>query len=199
MNHIAINARLGDGMVHFRGKNACFSMQSKNLDWLTVKRDICLKEGFNPQHIVIKKSGYTGELSIYTFTTLVNEKITEVYKAEMPDILSNLTKEDLCFWYLDDGSYQKNRYIMHLYCNQLNEDESEVLISRIYQLYGIYPTKRYDRKKDDRSFIYLYFPRELTEIFRKDVEKILVKYKVKSLFYKIGEARPLRFKSIKED
>jgi len=29
MNHIAINARLGDGMIHFRGKNASFSMQSK--------------------------------------------------------------------------------------------------------------------------------------------------------------------------
>ena len=199
MNHIAINARLGDGMLHCRFKNAYLSMQSKNLDWLTVKRDICLKDGLNPQHIVMKKSGYTGELSIYTFMTLVHEKITEVYKAEMPDILSNLTKEDLCFWYLDDGSYHKNRYTMHLYCNQLNEDESEVLISRIHQLYEIYPTKRYDRKKDGRSFIYLYFPRELTEIFRKDVEKILVKYKVKSLFYKIGKPRPLRVKSIKEE
>ena len=86
MNHIAINARLGDGMLHCRFKNAYLSMQSKNLDWLTVKRDICLKDGLNPQHIVMKKSGYTGELSIYTFMTLVHEKITEVYKAKMPDI-----------------------------------------------------------------------------------------------------------------
>ena len=159
MNFIAINARLGDGMLHFFGKNAGLSMQSKNLDWITVKRDICLKEGLNPQHIVMKKSGYTEKLSIYTFATLVHEKITEVYHAKMTDILNNLTKKDLCFWYLDDGSYHKNRYTMHLYCNQLNESETEILISRIKYLYGIKPAKRYDRKKDKRSFIYLYFPR----------------------------------------
>lgn len=164
-----------------------------------MKRDICLKDGFNPQHIKISKSGYTGKSNIYSFTTLVNEKITEVYKSEMSKIISIIDKKDLVFWYLDDGSYHKHRHTMHLYCNQLSEEEADLLISRIHEIYGIYPTKRYDRKKDGRRFIYLYFPRTLTEKFRIDVEQILLKYKVKSLLYKIDKPHPLRFGRLKEE
>lgn len=192
MNFIAKNARLGDGILLFRGKNACLSMQSINLDWLTVKRDICLLDGFQPGHITLKKSGYTGRSNIYSFDTKVHPAITTVYNVPFSDILTTLTVQDLIFWYLDDGSYHVRRHTMHLYCNSLDNAQAETLIDRISALYGIAPTLRLDKKPSGRAFPYLYFPRQLVEVFRLDVEVLLHKYKVKSLFYKIGEPQPLR-------
>ena len=198
MEPIAINARLGDGLLHFRGKNACLSMQSTMLDWLTVKRDMCLLKGFDPSHITMQTSGFTGRRDIYTFSTKVAPEITEVYNTPLEDILTGLTKTDLIMWYLDDGSYHIRRHTMHLYCNLLTEVQVNILIKRIVALYGITPRRREDRKKDGHSYPYLYFPRALVEVFRLDVEQFLLHYKIKSLFYKIGEAHPLRFPKRKE-
>jgi len=198
MECIAINARLGDGLLHYRGKNASLSMQSTLLDWLTVKRDICLLKGFDPSHITMQTSGFTGRRDIYAFSTKVAPAITEVYKTPLEDILAGLTKTDLIMWYLDDGSYHINRHTMHLYCNALTDEQVNILSARIVTLYGITPRRREDRKKDGRSYPYLYFPRALVEVFRLDVERFLLRYKIKSLFYKIGEAHPLRFPKIKE-
>jgi len=87
MESIAINALLGDGMLLNCGKNAYISMQSTLLDWITVKRDMCLLKGFDPSHIVLKASGFTGRRDIYTFSTKVAPEITEVYDALLEDIL----------------------------------------------------------------------------------------------------------------
>jgi len=198
MESIAINARLGDGMLHFRGKNACLEIQSALLDWITVKRDICLLKGLDPSHIQFKSSGYTGRKDIYYFSTKVSPIITEVYNASLDSILEGLTKEDLIMWYLDDGSYHIRHHTMHLYCNALTDAQTDLLIKRVTDIYGIAPRKCTDRKKDGRCFPYLYFPRSLVEVFRLDVERFLTRYKIKSLFYKIGEAHPLRFRKIKE-
>jgi hypothetical protein len=196
MNQIAINARLGDGLLLFRGKNAALDMQSVFLDWITVKRDICLINGFDPSHIMIRKSGYTGKNNIYAFSTKVSPEITEVYNTELETIISGLSKTDLIMWYLDDGSYHIHRHTMHLYCNDLTDEQVNLLINRIRELYGIAPKRRNDKKADGRCFPYLYFPRVLVEDFRLDVEIFLKKYKIKSLFYKIGEPQPLRFKKV---
>jgi len=113
--------------------------------------------------------------------------------------IAGLTKTDLIMWYLDDGSYHIKRHTMHLYCNTLTDTQVNILIERTASLYSIAPRKRTDRKRDGRSFPYLYFPRTLVEVFRLDVEQFLLRHKTKSLFYKIGEAHPLRFPKIKKE
>jgi hypothetical protein len=195
---IAINARLGDGILLPRGKNVALEMQSVLLDWITVKRDMCLLKGFSPSHITMRTSGFTGRRDIYSFSTKVAPEITEVYNLPLEDILANLTKENLVMWYLDDGSYHVRRHTMHLYCNMLTDEQVNLLIAQFSALYGIAPRRREDRKKDGRRFPYLYFPRELVEAFRLDVKRFLLHHKIKSLFYKIGEAHPLRFTKVKE-
>jgi hypothetical protein len=197
MEIIAINARLGDGILLSRGKNVALEMQSKLLDWITVKRDMCLLKGFSPSHIKMCTSGFTGRQDVYSFSTRVAPEITEVYNSSLESILTQLSKLDLIMWYLDDGSYHIKRHTMHLYCNMLTDAQIDLLLKRIESLYGIVPRKRQDKKKDGRNFPYLYFPRALVEVFRLDVEQFLLHHKLKSLFYKIGEARPLRFGKMK--
>ena len=154
MNIIGVNAKIGDGCLHLptpESTNARIHFNSKNLEWLTYKRDLAIKEGFSVSLIKAAYSGYSDKTNLYKFTVKTDERLTYVYNHSRSEVLESLTKTDLILWYLDDGSWHKVRSTMHLYCNMLNEDEMDVLINRIGGLYGIRPTKRIDRKKRRKS------------------------------------------------
>jgi hypothetical protein len=190
MNVIGVNAKLGDGSLHMPTKestNARIHFNSKNLEWLTYKRDLAIKEGFNVSLIKDAYSGYSDKMNLYKFTVNTDERLTYVYKHSRYEVIESLTKTDLIMWYLDDGSWHKVRHTMHLYCNMLTEDEVEVLINRIEWLYGIRPKNRVDRKKDGRAYPYLYFPRKLVEAFKPDVREFLETNRIDSMLYKVGE------------
>ena len=190
MNIIGVNAKIGDGCLHLptpESTNARIHFNSKNLEWLTYKRDLAIKEGFSVSLIKAAYSGYSDKTNLYKFTVKTDERLTYVYNHSRSEVLESLTKTDLILWYLDDGSWHKVRSTMHLYCNMLNEDEMDVLINRIGGLYGIRPTKRIDRKKDGRAYPYLYFPRKLVEVFQPDVKEFLLVNDIQSMLYKVGE------------
>lgn len=187
-SRIAKNARLGDGCVakQSTSKNAQLSFISTDLDVLKVKRQMCIEEGFYCRDFRTQTSGYGGTKTIYNFHTRIHENITKIYHAEIKDLINTLDKEDLFLWYMDDGSWHKNSFTMHLYSNMLDDDETNDLIKQIGDIYGILPRARKDRKKDGRSFNYLYFPRQLVKLFRPEFKEYVMSHELESMYYKFG-------------
>lgn len=185
-SRIAKNAALGDGCVRITHQNAHMSFMSTDLNILKFKKSMCDREGISSAEFGTQKSGYGGTKTIHNFRTRVNPLITDVAQATTTELIKSIDKEDLFLWYLDDGSWHKNQRLMHLYCNMLDDDELEVLIERIYQMYGIAPSPRKDRKKDGRSFNYLYFPRKLTVLVRPELKEWIQHNNLDSFLYKVG-------------
>jgi hypothetical protein len=185
-SRIAKNAKLGDGCVVRRGVNAHMKFISTDLQLLRFKRGMCDEEGITYGKIGTQKSGYGGKKTIYKFDSHVNTNITEVEKADLSELIADIDKTDLFLWYMDDGSWHIRRNTMHLYSNMLNENQTQQLISQVKSLYGIAPRIRTDRKKDGRSFYYLYFPRELVKIFRPEFKEFAVSNEISSMYYKFG-------------
>ena len=188
METIIKNAKLGDGSLYIPKSNinAYLSFTSKNLDWIKYKYNKCEEIELILNGLGKQKSGYTGRRDIHKFETRVDERLTKAYYTSMEEVISNLTKEDLVHWFLDDGSYHINKNTMHLYSNMLNEKQTELLIERITNLYNIDPRKRVDRKKDGRKYFYLYFRRKMVEVFKYEVYDFLKRNNIKSLVYKTG-------------
>lgn len=185
-SRIAKNARLGDGCVVHRSKNAYIGFMSTDLKLLHLKRDLCDLEGITYKKIGTQKSGYGGKKTIYNFFTPVSELITEVAEASLEDLIADIDKTDLFLWYMDDGSWHISRNTMHLYSNMLNESQTNLLISKIESLYGFSPRIRTDRKKDGRSFYYLYFTRDLVKAFRPEFKEFAISNELTSMYYKFG-------------
>src|SRR5690606_28745787 len=127
-----------------------------------------------------------GAKTIYNLSVYADEKATQVRDVDIEDIIPTLDKEDIFLWYMDDGSWHINRNTMHLYSNMLDGVQSQLLIDRINELYGIKPRLRIDRKQDGRQFYYLYFPRELVKLFRPEFKSYVMQYGLKSMYYKFG-------------
>ncbi|QVY62957.1 hypothetical protein [Cytobacillus gottheilii] len=185
-SRMAKNGKLGDGCIIKPYKNASMSFTSTDLNVINFKRKMCIEEGFTFGEIGTQKSGYGGTKTIYKFNTHVDERITQVADASYTDLIKTLDKEDLFLWYIDDGSWHKTRNTMHLYSNMLNDDETSELIAKIDEIYGIAPRARKDRKRDGRSFNYLYFPRDLVKLFRPEFKEYLIELKLESMYYKFG-------------
>ena len=189
MSLIAINAIIGDGCISRdkAGVNYRASFNGKNLEWVTFKWYLAVREGFKTSKLTYGTSGYTGRKDIATFSTKTDPLITMVARIGRKEILKTLTKMDLILWYIDDGSWHKRARTMHLYCNDLSESEVQILIQRIGDLYGVCPSIKWDRKKDGRQYPYLYFPRALTNKFWRDVRRFIKWNGLNSLTYKVGE------------
>lgn len=187
-SRIAKNARLGDGSLRVEpsSKNAHIAFVSTDKDVLTFKKSLCDKEGLSHSDFKTQKSGYGGTKTIYNFRVRTNEKLTEVYKLPIENLLNNLDREDIFLWLIDDGSWHKAQNLYHLYCNMLNDAETELLANQIKKLFGVKPRLRKDRKRDGRAFNYLYFPRQLTLIVRPKFKKYLEDNKLTSMMYKVG-------------
>lgn len=186
LSKIAVNARLGDGRLGDASKNANISFYSTDKSLLEHKERLLLAEGYGGIKWGTQLSGYGGTKTIYKMSTFVSDKATEVRDLPIEDILRSIDEEGLIMWYLDDGSWHIKRHTMHLYSNMLDANQTQILIERIEQLYGIAPRIRTDRKQDGRSFYYIYFPRELVVKFRPIVRQYLIDNALSTLYYKVG-------------
>lgn len=192
MSLIAKNAKLGDGCLyvqnadHAKNANSEAIFNGKNVQWVNFKRDLCIKEGYTVSSMSKTYSGYKKDYSLVGFRTRVHPTLTEFYKMPRIEVIKSLTKLDLILWYLDDGSWHKNKHFMHLYCNDLNNDEFKALGDKIESLYGIRPRERQDRKKDGRSYPYYYLQVALARKFKRDVGRFLKWLELESLYYKVG-------------
>lgn len=185
-SRIAKNGKLGDGCITKPAKNASMGFTSTDINIINLKRQMCKNEGYIIGETGTQKSGYGGTKTIYKFNTRVDERITQVADASLSDLIQTIDKEDLFLWYIDDGSWHKNRNTMHLYSNMLDDSETDELITRIGDIYGILPRPRKDRKRDGRSFNYLYFPRELVKRFRPEFKDYVMEYRIETMYYKFG-------------
>lgn len=187
-SRIAKNAKLGDGCVTISNKsrNAHLSFTSTDFEVLKMKMRMCEEEGLSCGKFGTQLSGYGGTKTIYKFSVRVDEKITEIFNADIFDLIKSIDKEDLFLWLIDDGSWHKRQRLFHLYCNMFDDEQTNALIESINELYGIKPAMRKDRKRDGREFNYLYFPRRLTMLVRPEFKKYLEQKHLSSMFYKVG-------------
>jgi len=165
---------------------ASINFYSTDKLYIDFKARMLEAEGYEVSRRGVQKSGYGGTKTIYNLSTLSDAKAKSVADADIEELLSSLTKEDLILWYLDDGSWHKVRNTMHLYSNMLDEQQTDILIGRIGDLYGISPRIRTDRKKDGRAFYYLYFPRELVRLAQPEVRQFISDNGIESMYYKVG-------------
>lgn len=185
-SRMAVNAKLGDGTMVRGVHKAAMSFISTDLQLLDYKKKECIKEGFSVSDYKTQKSGYGGTKTIYNFRVKAHENIRDVFDLTIEEVINSLDKEDLFLWYMDDGSWHKNRFFAHLYCNMLDDDQLIILMDKIEDLYGMRPRKRKDRKKDGRSYNYLYFQRDLVRKFRPEFKEFVTSIGVESMFYKFG-------------
>lgn len=183
IERMALNAKLGDGGI-YKNKNAyCMMFVSTSLDYLTYKRDQLIK--VRPAPIILGKSGYNGKKQIYKFSVRTIPEAVSAYAMSNIEAIKSMDKLDLILWMLDDGSVHKQHGTFHLYSNMLNREESEVLTKQIYKLYPVrMPSINTDRKKDGRSFLYIYMPRILAEVIQLDMEAFMNENMITSLLYK---------------
>lgn len=170
------------------GRIAYYVMSNSiHLDYVSHKKSILEKNGIYVRPIHTAKSGYKESSVIYTLETRCDEMLNLVGAMSIDEVLDKLTKEGLIYFYLDDGTYHQRKHFGHIYCNTFSESEVDHLI---YILYKFYPykrcAKRYDRKKDGRSYPYIYIPVSVMNAFKVDVEKFLIDSDLQSLMYKVG-------------
>ena len=103
------------------------------------------------------------------------------------DILHNLDKQGLVYYFLDDGTFHQKKHFGHLYCNTFSDEEVETLIDVFYKFYPQKRcSKRIDKKKDGRQYPYIYIPVVVMNEFREDIYNFLTENDIVSLKYKIG-------------
>ena len=186
--NLLLTAKVGDGHI-FTQKGwhdkHCARFMGTNLELISCKArllgrsDKIYKLRQNPKAY--------GSKPVYYFQTKCSEEATRIKSLSYSSAIKEMGREELVVWYLDDGSFHKNKRFMHLYSNCLSEQETILLINKFSDLYGTPPRLRIDKKKDGRSFFYIYLGTELTKRFSRDVEKFLKEHDVSSLNYKIGK------------
>lgn len=187
-SRIGKNARLGDGCMSKTSPsgNAFVTFMSTDKEVLEFKKKLCDNEELAHLKFGTQMSGYGGTKTIWNFRVRANEKLTVVHDLPIDELIKSLDEIDIYLWLIDDGSWHKNQNLFHLYCNMLDDRETNLLIDQIEKLFGIRPTMRKDRKRDGRSFNYLYFPRKLTLIVRPRFKAYLDENKLDSMMYKVG-------------
>ena len=179
-NQLLLSLKIGDGCYHTQtklseDKHYSLLLNSINLQYVLHKKNELEKLGIKTSKVHKGKSGYKKSSVIYSISTRLHPLLTQIGNMTNIEVINNLNKEGLIYYYLDDGSYHKTRHHMHLYCNTFNQEELECLINKIYEQYPIKPcTIHYDKKKDGRCYPYLYVPRKVVDVFKDDVYDFLI-------------------------
>ena len=193
IHFMAKNAILGDGsLFNDRVKLVALQYKSVSLEYVEYKKKLFLESGVEYKTIrdSDEYSGYKDDYSIKCLNIggIPREQLNLGVEYNIAEILKTLTEFDLFLWYLDDGSWHKTRNTMHLYCNSLTLEQTNILADRINELYGIRPKLRIDRKTDGREFNYLYYPRKLVNILHPIYKEFIENAELECMIYKVGGA-----------
>lgn len=184
-NPILISGCIGDGHLIHDSKEFRMSFSSIKLDYITYKRDLLMTKFYVSKLWTKKGSGFKKENITYEFATGSSKEITRLAKMTKTEIINLITKEVLVLYFLDDGTFRRNKNQIHLYCNSFSEQEASELADKIFELYPIKKCSiKFDRKKDGRCYPYLYMPVATTKEFIKDVERFLKTNKIYDMYYK---------------
>lgn len=184
---LLLSGKLGDGGIVTQVKNAYITFNTINRDYLEYKYEVLARGGFNMSKITYGTSGYNKEVKIPRISTGVDLRISAVRDLSVTQAIGQLDKIGFVQLYLDDGSYKLKKRCAHLYINSFSEEEVVAMVDKIEELYGEKRCSIYqDRKKDGRSFPYLYIPVTTMALILVDVQKFLIENKLYSLYYKGG-------------
>lgn len=189
LSQFLYSAKLGDGCFYRRKERHTCLLQftSYNKEYIDFMYKEFDKLGYFPQSVKKIHSGFKEGSEGYYFHTRVHEDFNYVKSLSVKETISMLDKNGLIFYYLDDGSYHKNRHFGHIYCNTFTVDEVNCLIDKIYELYPIKKcTIRWDKKQDGRKYPYIYIPVSVMNVFKNDIKDVLDNCGLKSFYYKIG-------------
>lgn len=185
LEQLLYSGKLGDGCLVHRAKTSVIIFSSKCLNYLVHKKLILEINGIRTSNITYGKSGYTGRYDIARFSSYSDLRIENVYDMSKCTCIKNLNKLGLIYLFLDDGSLHKKAKTGHIYCNSFTDEEVEVLIDKIWELYPIKRcSKLYDKKKDGRCYPYIYISKYTMKEFVKDVAKFVTYYNITDMFYK---------------
>ena len=183
LERLALNAKLGDGCIAKRKDSYGMSFSSVSLDYLSYKRSMA--KVARPASLRTQVNGGYSRKYIHRFSVRSTIEAKEAYALSNSEAIQRLDKVDLCLWMFDDGSLHKQHGTMHLYSNMLNEVESKVLIAKIFELYPVEKGRlSVDRKKDGRSFFYIYIPRVTAEVIQVDMLALLTENNIDAMQYK---------------
>lgn len=188
---IVKNAILGDGHIDVNHLSVGMTFISSDEQSLSLKERM-VKETYGEELRTTYRevvSGFGGRKlvkSMYVQRIPLKDFKTNVSNVNIDEAIEQLTEFDLFLWYLDDGSWHIRRNTMHLYSNMLDEKQSNRLIEKVFEIYGVRPTLRVDRKKDGRSFYYLYFPRKLVNILQPIYKSYITALSLSNSYYKVG-------------
>lgn len=189
LSQFLYSSKLGDGCFYRRKEShtCLFQFTSYNKEYIDFMHKEFDKLGYFPQGIKRVYSGFKNGSEGYYFHTRVHEDFNYVSSLSIKEAISMLDKEGLIFYYLDDGSYHKNKNFGHIYCNTFTVDEVNCLIDKIYELYPIRKcTIHWDKKRDGRKYPYIYIPVSVMDAFKSDIKNMLDICDLKSFYYKIG-------------
>lgn len=189
LSQFLYSSKLGDGCFYRRKESHTYLFQftSYNKEYIDFMHKEFDKLGYFPQSIKRVYSGFKNGSEGYYFHTRVHEDFNYVSSLSIKEAISMLDKEGLIFYYLDDGSYHKNKNFGHIYCNTFTVDEVNCLIDKIYELYPIRKcTIHWDKKRDGRKYPYIYIPVSVMDAFKSDIKNMLDICDLKSFYYKIG-------------
>lgn len=189
---LLLSGKIGDGSFVNQRKTGTktyrFCTNSVNQDYIEHKQSIFNKHGIATVIEKGKHSGYIPDKYLYAFRTYITEETTAVGNMSIEEVLSNLNKLGLIYYYLDDGSLHKHKHFMHLYCNAFTDNQALMLVDLIEYYY---PQKRctlrYEHKRDGRTFPVIYIPVVVAKEFSKDVRNFLVSNNIQSMLYKTIE------------
>jgi len=186
---LIIGSLLGDASIRQRERNSCFRVahsikQRDYINWkLSLLKDFEISE-FNERKKIIKEREVI-MISLTTKTHSVFNYYRNLFykdgkKVVVQDILNQLNPRSLAIWICDDGSYNKQGYII-LCTNSYTLEEHELIKQFFEKRFGLSPTIGFR----DGKYYYLRFK-------QKDSQKLIEIIKpfiLESMLYKIGGSK----------
>lgn len=184
---LLLSLKIGDGgyVTQSKGKTYHLTTNSVNEDYVLYKQHKLEQNGIITRTRHNLYSGYVKDKRLFGFFTHIDDNVSKVGNMSVKDVLNDLDLLGLIYYYLDDGSLHKTKHFMHIYCNSFTVEEAGLLIEVLYKYF---PQKRcalrWDKKKDGRSFPYLYVPTCVAREFSIAVRQLLIDNNIHSLLYK---------------
>jgi len=123
---LAMNARLGDGNYwkHPECVNYKIAFVGVNRAWIKYKADLMNRPVFLKREAGSSRKGvFANAAALWSTISLVDEFYTEFKDKSVPELLAEMTLEDLVLWFLDDGctTMRKGKHCLgrtykHLLC-----------------------------------------------------------------------------------
>ena len=187
---VLLTGKFGDGGLYNNARakynptwdtNYHYVSNSVNLEYINFKKsllgDLCKR----PIHSSINR-GFKSN-PIYTISTKIDFRITSIANESLKESLTKMDGLGLALWIYDDGSLHRTKEFYNLntqaYSREVNED---ILVPFLFNKFNIKAKVTPEHKPDGREYWYLRIGR-FDGAF--EISKILYKYPIESLNYKL--------------